>query len=598
MSSLEPKRPCRRSSAFLLGLALTLSAVTAKAQSASDTNPSSNPISPPKLLHFEPAEYPEAAKFSGLEANVLLKLDIDAEGQVTQVQVVQAAGHGFDEAASAAAQRFAFTPAQRGDTPVASRILYKYAFKLSPLPPEPKEAMPKFGLLKGTLLGGDPPMPLAGVEVHLRPSNAPEVSVVTDAEGGFQWPELSDGEVAIDATLTGFEPLHVKERVTGGQATVVKYTLVSTEQDAWEVTVRGAAVHREVTHYELNRQELLRVPGTFGDAMHAVEAMPSVARPPAFSGALIVRGSAPQDTQVFVEGTLVPQVFHYGSLSSVVPSEMIEKLDFYPGNFSVRYGRGMGGIVEVGLRETNPDGKYHGSAQMDFINVRANAEGPIPYSHGWNFMAGARMSYVDRWLVPVLRSSGSAIKGMPRYSDYQMYLERKLPKDGVFRVGFFGAQDKYVPIEENPKDWTPPTDSFGYVQSLLRLPLSPDVNFRASWSMGRMHSTAADEDGRMTVTTANLATGRAEISAKTGSIGIARVGTDVMYAPFTVGAVTDVQQSGGGLASTQTDSPSLRSLDLHGVVFQAGYLRRIRIRPQRANQHYLGRSPGLCQGHA
>ena len=573
MPSPEPQRVCRRSSraglAFSFGLALTLSSGVAGAQPASSFASAPEPIAPPVMVHFESASYPVEAQQAGLQATVLLKLDIDAEGQVTQVQVVESAGHGFDEAAATAAQRFTFTPARRGDTLVASRILYRYAFTLSAPPSEPKQqAAPQLGVLMGALFGGDPPAPLAGVEVHVKPLNAPEVTAVTDVEGSFRLPELSDGEVEVDARLPGFEVLHVRERVIGDKATVVKYVLRSTDDSAWEVTVRGTAVHREVAHYELSRRELLRVPGTFGDAVHAVEAMPSVARAPAFSGALIVRGSAPQDTQVFVDGTLVPLVFHYGSLSSVVPSEMIENLEFYPSNFSVRYGRGMGGIVEVGLRQTNPDGKYHGSAQMDFINVRANAEGPVPGMHGWSFMAGGRASYVDRWLVPVLRSSGSALQGMPRYSDYQMYLERRLPKNGVFRVGFFGAQDKYVPIEENPKDWRAPTDSFLYLQSMLRLPLSSDVNLRASWSMGRMHSTSPGDDGRMGTTTANLATARAEISAKTGAIGIARVGADLMYAPYTVGAVTDVQQTGGGLASVRTDSPSLRSLDLHGVFFR------------------------------
>ena len=573
MRKRQPRRLYRAGLAFLLGLTPTFAVAGARAEAPSPTVSDSEPaaIAPPRMVHFEDATYPDEAKRAGLQATVVLKLDIDADGQVVEVQVVEPAGHGFDEAAADAARRFTFTPARRGDKPVASRILYRYAFTLSPPPSESQKAepaAPQFGLLQGTLLGGDPPTPLAGVGVRLRPVNSAEVAVVTDVEGHFQLPELLEGDVAVDATFPGFQPLHVKERVISGKATVVKYVLRSTEDSAWEVTVRGSAVHREVTHYELSREELLRVPGTFGDAVHAVEAMPSVARAPAFSGALIVRGSAPQDTQVFVEGTLIPQVFHFGSLSSVVPSEMIENLEFYPSNFSVRYGRGMGGIVEVGLRQTNPDGKYHGSAQIDFINLRANAEGPIPGMRAWSFMAGFRTSYVDRWLVPVLRSSGSAIQGMPRYSDYQMYLERKLRKNGVFRVGFFGAQDKYVPIEENPKDWRAPTSSFGYLQSLLRLPLSPDVNLRASWSMGRMNNTLPGDDGRMSSTTANLATARGELSVKTGSVGIARVGTDLMYAPFTVGAVTDVQESGGGLASQRTDSPSLRSVDLHGVFFR------------------------------
>jgi TonB family protein len=556
---------------FLFGLAPTWGAEQKQASDVTAPNANVAQATPPALEHFESAIYPTEASQAGLEATVTLRLDIDAGGRVTAVKVVESAGHGFDEAAVDAARRFTFSPARRGELPVASRILYRYAFTLSPKPENDKPATPaapETGELRGAILGGDPPAAIAGAEVRAQGADGQSFRALTDATGHFTFPHMSAGEYIIHVETKGFEPVVVNESVNVNQATDLKYTLVPKQQDEFEVTVHGAAVHREVTHYALSRRELLRVPGTFGDAVHSVEAMPSVARAPAFSGDLIVRGSAPQDTQVFVDGTLVPRVFHYGSLSSVVPSEMIETLQFYPSNFSVRYGRGMGGIVELGLRQTNADGKYHGSAQMDFINLRANAEGPIPALRGWSFMAGGRISYVDRWLVPVLRSSGSAIEGMPRYSDYQMYLERKLRRNGVIRIGFFGAQDKYVPIKENPTDWRAPTDAFGHMQAIARIPLSTDVNLRASWSMGRINSNSYGDDGRLSTYSANLATARTELSAATGQLGIARIGADLFYAPFKVGAVTDVAQSGGVLASADTGAPSLRSLSLHGVFFR------------------------------
>ena len=566
-------------------------------------------VTPPVLLHFEPAPYPAEASRDGLEAIVVLRLQIDGTGRVTQVEVTAPAGHGFDEAAVAAAMQFAFDPAVRNGAKVASRILYRYSFTLPQKPksapdPEPKSEhdLPQAivpGELRGVLTAGVPPLPLASVPIRVRPvhagddatsthpatsqmpSGSGEFSLLTDASGAFTAPNLAPGEYWLNIVAEGFTPVQIREHVEPNQVTALKYTLEPLEHNTLEVTVRAGAVHREVTHYELSRDELLRVPGTMGDAIHAVEAMPSVARAPAFSGALIVRGSSPIDTQVFVEGTLVPRVFHYGSLSSVVPSEMIESLEFYPSNFSVRYGRGMGGIVEVGLRQTNPDGKYHGSAQIDFINARVNAEGPVPYLKGWSFMAGARTSYVDRWLVPVLRSSGSAIQGMPRYSDYQMYLERKLPHQGVFRLGFFGATDKYVPIASNPKDWRPPADSFGHVQALLKLPLTSDVHLKASWSLGKTYSVTPGDGDQMNHSTVHLITARSELSARTGTFGIARIGADVLYAPYRVEAETVAAQSGGVLAAAQTDSPNLRRVDLHDVFLRPAAFAEYEFAPSR-----------------
>jgi len=99
-------------------------------------------IRAPELVEFAEAAYPEAARAARLEGEVGLLLDIDAEGAVRQAEVVEPAGHGFDEAAREAALRFRFLPALRNGTPVPSRIRFRYTFALPPepaAPPEPQQ---------------------------------------------------------------------------------------------------------------------------------------------------------------------------------------------------------------------------------------------------------------------------------------------------------------------------------------------------------------------------------------------------------------------------------------------------------------------------
>jgi TonB family protein len=90
----------------------------------------------PQLLERARATYPEAAKAERLEATVMLRILVDTEGRVTEAEVLEAAGHGFDEAAREAALRSRFRPALRDGKPVAARVLYSY--ELSP----PAEAVP------------------------------------------------------------------------------------------------------------------------------------------------------------------------------------------------------------------------------------------------------------------------------------------------------------------------------------------------------------------------------------------------------------------------------------------------------------------------
>ncbi|HEY3253826.1 MAG TPA: TonB family protein, partial [Polyangiaceae bacterium] len=175
------------------------------------------------------------------------------------------------------------------------------------------------------------------------------------------------------------------------------------ESEALDLEVQGEKPPREPTKHVLAAEEISRIPGTNGDAIRAIGNMPGVARPPGGDGMLIVRGSSPNDTAVFVDGTDIPMIYHFGGLSSVIPTEMLEKLDFYPGNFGPQYGRAMGGVVDVGVRSPRKD-RLGGLLQFDLVDGRMLVEGPI--SKSTRFMLAGRRSWLDAWLGPALKDSG------------------------------------------------------------------------------------------------------------------------------------------------------------------------------------------------
>ncbi len=91
-------------------------------------------VEPPALVELVEAEYPAEALAARQEGRVVLRLTIDAEGHVTEAEIAEGAGYGFDDAARAAAMRFRFSPAKRDGAPVAARILHAYDFRLPALP--------------------------------------------------------------------------------------------------------------------------------------------------------------------------------------------------------------------------------------------------------------------------------------------------------------------------------------------------------------------------------------------------------------------------------------------------------------------------------
>ncbi len=285
--------------------------------------------------------YPKQALDDGVRdtTNVTLILTIDPTGHVTAATPETPRGHGFDEAAEDAARSLEFDPATKDKKPIAAKIKYAYAFAPPP------------GRLVGRILSKRDDAPIEGATVTLRDGQGNERTTTADAAGAYRFDDLPFGEYKVVAKAGGFvdqeaaqsigpgeevtarvrlDPLATTTTKTAGDAGAPK----SNDDDIEDVTVHGDKPSREVTKRTMDQRELLRIPGSNGDALRALQNLPGIARPPGLAGLLIVRGSAPQDTQIFVDGTEIPLVYHFGGLSSVIPTEMLDRIDFYPGNFS------------------------------------------------------------------------------------------------------------------------------------------------------------------------------------------------------------------------------------------------------------------------
>src|SRR5207245_276428 len=107
------------------------------------------------------------------------------------------------------------------------------------------------------------------------------------------------------------EALQVTYRLTPVTVAAPRRPRAGTQEEQ-SVTVRTVRPAREVTRTTLEREEITRIPGAGGDALRSIQNLPGVARAPFLSGALIVRGAAPADTQVFADGSGIPLLYHFG----------------------------------------------------------------------------------------------------------------------------------------------------------------------------------------------------------------------------------------------------------------------------------------------
>lgn len=410
-------------------LALALVSRTAHAQN----------IKPPKLTTFVPAEYPESEKARGRAASVVLRLTIDAEGNVQDASVVESAGPDFDAAAAGAAKRFRFEPAQINGKPSPIRILYRYEFTLTPQAAE----APKTAVFDGVIRDRQSQKPQADVTVSLDSGQAAK----TDAEGRFHLDNVPPGTHAVTLSGAKLTALRTEETFEAGKKLDATYDVAADApaaaddgpKDDLEIVVNAPALEKSVVATTVAAEEAKRLPGTQGDVLKVVESMPGVARAQVGSGALVVWGAAPEDTRVYVDGVRLPRLYHGGGLRSVVATELVESVELAPGGYGAGYGRGLGGLVTVQTKHAD-EKELHASIGADLLDAGGSVRAPI--TDNLHVAVAGRGSYLKDIIQPFTNSDAEDFFPIPRYYDGQARISYDLgPHERIDLTGMISFDD-------------------------------------------------------------------------------------------------------------------------------------------------------------
>ncbi|HEY0881305.1 MAG TPA: outer membrane beta-barrel protein, partial [Archangium sp.] len=143
----------------------------------------------------------------------------------------------------------------------------------------------------------------------------------------------------------------------------------------------------------------------------------------------------------------IPLLFHLGGGPSIVNGEFLDRVDFDPGGFGARYGRAVGGVVDVASRRGAAD-TWHGVAKVDLLDASLFVE--VPLSKTVSVAAAARRSYVDALLPLFLPKDpqGGSLLILPAYWDYQVRLDvggkkgdKLLDGQSTYSLFAFGSDD-------------------------------------------------------------------------------------------------------------------------------------------------------------
>ena len=282
----------------------------------------------------------------------------------------------------------------------------------------------------------------------------------TDDDGTFRITDIEFGRLDVVVIADGYRAYFGSARI-GADLTI----RMSAEDSGGEVIhISGRAPSGPPLH--LDTSAIRNLPGAGNDVLRALQSLPGVARTPFGLGGLALRGTAPRDTKVYLDGIEVPLLYHFGGLASFMPTGAVDEVTLEPGGASVRYGRGLGGVAVVTSRTGRSD-RWRTGGELSLIHAAAIAEGPGPARGSW--LVAARRSYFDA----IIKAASLDLVLAPRYMDAQLRWESG---DGRWMAILFGSDDKLTLVHD-PNDTsagginTTSVKSFLYTSRFARLGL-------------------------------------------------------------------------------------------------------------------------------
>jgi TonB family protein len=319
-----------------------------------------------------------------------------------------------------------------------------------------------------------------------------------------------------------------------------------------EVHVHGTRT--EVGETQLGGAEVRQMPGAFGDAFRAIEALPGVT--PLVSGLpfFFVRGAPPGNVGYFLDGVRIPLLFHLALGPSVVHPGLIDHVDFFPGGYPARFGRFSGGILDG--ETLAPATHVHAEGNVRLFDAGVLAEAPLLDDRMTALVAG-RYSYTSALVQLFAKNTRVG------YWDYQARVAYRLSSKDSVSIFWFGSfdeidnRDQQTVYDPNGNVTGQSTGPFYPVfkTEFHRLDLrydhdTPHGHLRLAATLGLEDSVAGTSVTQQTGVAASTAGLRVEGEERLSPFAKLRYGSDVLFTHYSLDTGSPSSTSGDGFGTS------------------------------------------------
>lgn len=181
------------------------------------------------------------------------------------------------------------------------------------------------------------------------------------------------------------------------------------------------------------------------------------------SGGIFVRGSGQGENLVLLDGVPMYNVSHLFGTLSVFHESAIRSVNIQKSGFSARYGGRLSSVMDVRLKEGNPD-KIHGELSFGLMTAGLQLNGPL-VKDKISFLVSARKTTADLILFPLVNLFNSPFRFNYGFYDLNSRINFKLSdKSQLYFSTYFGNDKLFqrsgnfftgfgFPVQTNKLSW-------------------------------------------------------------------------------------------------------------------------------------------------
>lgn len=267
----------------------------------------------------------------------------------------------------------------------------------------------------------------------------------TDVNGYFIINNIPAGSYNLMVTGIGYDSISVPIKLNKGElishklyiskkSVAIEGVNISAEREAARTETRTSVV-------KVTPRQIKQIPSIGGqpDLAQYLQVLPGVVFTGDQGGQLYIRGGAPIQNKVLLDGMVIYNPFHSIGLFSVFDTDILRNADIYTGGFGAEFGGRISSVMDLTTRDGNKK-RLSGKVDATTFGAKLLLEGPISKqkednSGSSSFILSVKNSYLEQTSKSLYKYVNE--EGLP-FNFFDIYGKASFNADNGSKVNLFG----------------------------------------------------------------------------------------------------------------------------------------------------------------